>query len=155
MLNTDLCNLRLISVECETRMRSNPLRWLLLAGAIHITLTLAIFLVGYFQLLPSVIDPHGTGLTFAIDGTSYRSVASQMGVDLQTQGLRAWLADKAPFHCRIYSISFATFGKLLGHNVLGAEPINLVYYLGILSCVYLLGREIFDAGSGLLAAAIV
>src|ERR1051326_8839807 len=36
-------------------MRLNPQRWLLLAGAVHITLTLAIFLVGHFQLLPNLV----------------------------------------------------------------------------------------------------
>jgi hypothetical protein len=128
---------------------------LLLAGAIHITLTLAVFLAGHFQLLPNVFDPHGTGLRFAIDATSYRTLASQMATEWQTNGTGAWLAIKAPFHCRLYSISFATIGRVLGHNVLAAEPLNLLYYLGILSCVYALGREIFNARTGLLAAAIV
>ena len=136
-------------------MRSNPLRWLLLAGAIHITLTLAVFLAGHFQLLPNVFDPHGTGLRFAIDATSYRTFASQMATEWQTNGTGAWLAIKAPFHCRLYSISFASIGRVLGHNILAAEPLNLLYYLGILSCVYALGREIFNARTGLLAAIIV
>jgi 4-amino-4-deoxy-L-arabinose transferase-like glycosyltransferase len=136
-------------------MRSNPLRWLLLAAAIHITLTLAIFLVGHFQLLPNVIDQHGTGLSFAIDGDSYRTIASQLATQLQMHGFSAWLAFKAPLHSRLYSILFATIGRLLGHNILAAEPLNLVYYLGILSCVYFLGREIFNTRAAMLAAAIV
>jgi 4-amino-4-deoxy-L-arabinose transferase-like glycosyltransferase len=136
-------------------MRSNPLRWLLLAGAIHITLTLAVFLVGHFQLLPDVFDPHGTGLRFAIDATSYRTLASELAIAWQTQGLDAWLAIKAPLHCRLYSILFASIGKLLGHNILAAEPLNLLYYLGILGCVYALGREIFNDRTAKLAAVIV
>lgn len=136
-------------------MRSNPLRWLLLAGAIHITLTLAIFLVGHFQLLPNVFDQHGTGLSFAIDGDSYRTIASQLATQLQTHGFSAWVAMKAPLHSRLYSILFATIGRVLGHNVLAAEPLNLIYYLGILTCVYLLGREIFNVRAGWIAAAIV
>jgi 4-amino-4-deoxy-L-arabinose transferase-like glycosyltransferase len=136
-------------------MRSNPLRWLLLAGAIHITLTLAIFLVGHFQLLPNTFDQHGTGLTFAIDGTSYRELASQLATTWQTAGFQAWLAQKVPLHSRLYSILFATIGRLLGHNVLAAEPLNLLYYLGILSCVYFLGRELFSVRAAMLAAAIV
>ena len=136
-------------------MRSNPLRWLLLAGAIHITLTLAVFLAGHFQLLPSVFDVHGTGLTFAIDATSYRTLSSELANALQTNGPSAWLAIKAPLHCRLYSLLFATIGRVLGHNVLAAEPLNLIYYLGILCCVYLLGREIFNARAGMLAAIIV
>ncbi len=136
-------------------MRSNPLRWLLLAGAIHITLTLAIFLAGHFQLLPSVFDSHGTGLRFAIDATSYRTLSSQLATELQTNGIDAWLAIKAPLHCRLYSLLFATVGRILGHNILAAEPLNLLYYLGILSCVYALGRELFNERSAMLAAAIV
>lgn len=136
-------------------MRSNPLRWLLCAGAIHITLIVAIFVVGHFQLLPSVVDSNGTGLSFAIDATSYRSVASQMAGEWQTHGLSAWLAMKAPLHCRLYSILFVTLGRLLGHNILAAEPLNLIYYLGVLVCVYFLGRELFNARAGLLAAILV
>ena len=136
-------------------MRSNPLRWLLLAGAIHITLTLAIFLVGHFQLMPNTFDQHGTGLTFAIDGTSYRELTSQLAIEWQTNGFSAWLAVKAPLHCRLYSLLFATIGRVLGHNILTAEPLNLLYYLGILSCVYLLGRELFNTRAAMLAATIV
>lgn len=136
-------------------MRSNPLRWLLLAGAIHITLTLAIFLVGHFQLLPNVFDEHGTGLSFAIDGASYRHYASLLANEWQTNGFSSWLAHKVPLHSRLYSIAFATIGRLLGHNILAAEPLNLIYYLAILTCVYLLGREIFNANVGFIAAAIV
>ncbi|HEX6283685.1 MAG TPA: hypothetical protein VFZ71_02375 [Pyrinomonadaceae bacterium] len=136
-------------------MRSNPLRWLVLAGAIHITLTVAIFLVGHFQLLPNVFDPNGTGLSFAIDGESYRKHASQLATEWQTNGFSAWLAYKGPLHCRLYSILFATIGSLLGHNILAAEPLNLFYYLGILSCVYFLGRELFNARAAMFAATIV
>lgn len=136
-------------------MRSNPLRWLLPAGVIHITLTLAIFLVGHFQLLPNTFDQYGTGLSFAIDGDSYRSLASQLATELQTNGVSAWLAVKSPLHSRLYSILFATIGKLFGHNILAAEPLNLIYYLGILSCVYLLGRELFNARAAMFAAAVV
>jgi len=136
-------------------MRLTPRRWLLLAGAIHITLTLAIFLAGHFQLLPGVFDPHGTGLTFAIDGASYQKLASDLATAWQTNGFSTWLAIKAPLHCRLYSILFVTVGRLLGHNIIAAEPLNLSYYLGILSCVYFLARGLFAARAGLLAAIVV
>jgi 4-amino-4-deoxy-L-arabinose transferase-like glycosyltransferase len=136
-------------------MRSNPLRWLLLAGAIHITLTLAIFLAGHFQLFPNHFDQYGTGLTFAIDGATYRELSSQLATELQTNGFSAWSAIQAPLHCRLYSLLFVTIGRLLGHNVLAAEPLNLLYYIGILSCVYFLGREIFNTRAAMLAATVV
>jgi 4-amino-4-deoxy-L-arabinose transferase-like glycosyltransferase len=129
-------------------------RHLLLAAAVHIALTIAIFLTGHFQLLPGTLDENGVGLSFAIDGATYRTLAGDLADELQSNGLRAWLAVKAPLHCRLYSLSFATVGKLLGHNVLAAEALNVLYYLGILTCVYMLGREAFDARTGLLAAAI-
>jgi len=137
-------------------MSYNPqVRHLLIAAAAHVALTIAIFLTGHFQLLPGTFDEHGIGLSFAIDGTTYRTLASGMAGELQTNGLPAWLAVKAPLHCRLYSLSFAIFGRLLGHNILATEPLNLFYYLGVLSCVYVLGREAFNARTGLLAAYIV
>ena len=132
-------------------------RWklLLLAGAIHVALTTAIFLIGHFRLLPDTFDENGIGITFAIDGKTYQRVASDLVDQWKTNGFIAWLTTKAPLHSRLHSVSFMMFGWLLGYNILGAEPLNLFYYLTILSCVYFLGRELFDAQTGLLAAAIV
>jgi hypothetical protein len=136
-------------------MKHAILRYLFLAGVVHVTLTVAIFVAGHFQLLPNTFDENGTGLTFAIDGASYQQVASILADELQTNGIGAWLNTKAPFHSRLYSLSFATFGRFLGHNILGAEPLNLLLYLAILSCIYFLGREIFGAQAGFVAAVIV
>jgi len=136
-------------------MKHVLLRYLILAGVVHVTLTTAIFLTGHFQLWPNTFDENGTGLTFAIDGTSYQQVASNLADELQTNGAGAWLNAKAPFHSRLYSLSFATFGRLVGHNILGAEPLNLIFYLAILSCIYFLGREIFNTRAAFIAATIV
>ena len=138
-------------------MRLNPQRWLLLAGAVHITLTLAIFLVGHFQLLPNLVDPYGTFGTVSplpVDAAAYRNLASDLANELQTNGVSAWLTFKAPLHSRLYSLLFATIGRVLGHNIVAVEPLNLIYYLGILVCVYLLAREIFDTRTAMLAAII-
>jgi hypothetical protein len=131
------------------------LRYLILAGAIHVALTIVIFLTGHFQLLPGTFDQNGVGLTFAIDGTSYQRVASRIVEESQTHGFVVFRRVQAPLHSKLYALSFATFGKFLGHNILAAEPLNLIYYLGILICIYVLGREIFNARTGLLAASIV
>jgi 4-amino-4-deoxy-L-arabinose transferase-like glycosyltransferase len=135
--------------------RSSPVRLLILAGAIHIALTTSIFLLGHYRLLPNTFDENGIGLTFAIDGTSYQKVATLIVADWHTYGSVVWLRARAPFHARVYAAAFAIFGKFLGHNILAAEPVNLFYYLGILSCVYVLGREIFSPRTGLIAATIV
>lgn len=130
-------------------------RYLLLAAALHVALSTTIFLIGHFQLLPNTFDQNGIGLTFAIDSTTYQHVASDLAQELQRNGFSGWLNAKAPLHSRLYSLAFATFGKLLGHNVLAAEPLNLFYYLAILIVIYLLGREVFDVQTGFIAAAIV
>src|ERR1051325_389671 len=136
-------------------MKHAIFKYLILAIVVHVALTTAIFLAGHFQLLPNTFDENGTGLTFAIDGVSYQRVASDLAGELQTNGIGAWLETKAPFHSRLSSLSFATFGRLLGHNILAAEPLNLFFYLAILTCIYFLGRELFDARAGFFAATIV
>jgi hypothetical protein len=136
-------------------MKHAIFKYLILASVVHVALTTAIFLAGHFQLLPNTFDENGTGLTFAIDGVSYQRVASDLAGELQTNGMGAWLDTKAPFHSRLYSLSFATFGRLLGHNILAAEPLNLFFYLAILTCIYFLGRELFDARACFVAATIV
>lgn len=130
-------------------------RYLLLAAAIHIILAITIFLTGHFRVFPGTFDQNGVGLTFAIDSTTYQQVASDLAEELQRNGFSAWLNAKAPLHSRLYSLAFATFGKVLGHNVLAAEPLNLFFYLAILISIYVIGREVFDARTGFIAAAIV
>lgn len=133
----------------------SPVRLLIVAAAVHVAATITVFVIGHFQLLPGFFDPNGIGTTFAIDGATYQRLASQMATQWQNYGLGPWLDIKAPLHCRLYSIPFAIAGRVVGHNVLAAEPLNLFYYLGTLSVVYLLGREMFNERAGLLAAAIV
>ena len=137
------------------RLLKSTWRYLILAGAIHVALTTAIFLIGHFRVLPNTFNEDGIGITFAIDGRTYNQVAIGLVGQWKTNGFITWLNTKAPLHSRLHSVSFMLFGWLLGYNILGAEPLNLFYYLAILSCIYFLGRELFDAETGLLAAAII
>ena len=137
------------------RRLNSTWRYLILAGAIHLALTTAIFLIGHFRLMPNTFNEDGIGITFAIDGKTYHQVAVNLVTEWQQHGFNAWLETKAPLHSRLHSLSFMIFGPLLGYNILSAEPLNLFYFLAILTCIYLLGRELFDAQTGLLAAAIV
>ena len=130
-------------------------RYLIIAGALHVALTTAIFTIGHFRILPNTFDQNGVGLTFAIHGTSYQQVASGLAGVWQTNGFSAWLNSKAPFHSRLHSLSFVTFGRVLGHNILGAEPLNLFYYLAILTLIYFLGLEVFSSRTGFVAATLV
>lgn len=134
---------------------SSRWRYVLVAAVIHIILAITIFLLAHFRVAPNTFDQNGVGLTFAIDSTTYQRVASDLVDEWRNNGFYAWLNAKAPLHSRLYSISFAIFGKLVGHNILAAEPLNLFYYLSILSCVYFLGREVFNARTGFIAATIV
>src|SRR5262249_25827515 len=89
------------------------------------------------------------------DGTTYRKLASEMALQWQNYGFGPWLDIRSPLHARLYSIPFTFIGRIVGHNVLAAEPLNLFYYLGILAAGFLLVRAFFNESAGLLAAAIV
>ncbi|MGB7923968.1 MAG: hypothetical protein WCF57_12045 [Pyrinomonadaceae bacterium] len=117
-------------------------------------LALIVYGVGRLALLPAMFDTSGMGI-FATDGYVYRLEAISLARILTREGIMAWLATPSPFHVKLYSLSFAAFGPVLGFNVLSAEPLNILYYLAILTLVFMLGREVFDRRTGLLAAAIV
>ena len=89
-------------------------RLLILAAAIHVALTIAIFLIGHFRVLPNTFNENGIGITFAIDGKSYHQVAIDLVNQWKTNGFIAWLKTKAPLHSRLHSVSFMIFGWLLG-----------------------------------------
>ena len=137
------------------RLLSPKWRYLILAAAMHVALTTAIFLIGHFRVLPNTFNENGIGITFAIDGKTYHQVAVDLVTQWKTNGFIAWLKTKAPLHSRLHSLSFMIFGRFLGYNILSAEPLNLFYFLAILSCVYFLGRELFEKQTVLLAASIV
>jgi hypothetical protein len=132
-----------------------PVQWLIAAAVLHLVLTLTVFLIGHFRILPNNFDEHGIGISFAVDGVGYQSLSSNMVRDLREHGIAAWLDVQAPFHCRLISLAFLFLGSLVGNNILAAEPLNLAYYLGILIFIRLLGREIFDSLTGLVAAVLV
>lgn len=125
------------------------------AAVFHLLVTLTIYLIGRFALLPRVFDVNGTGMFFATDSFVYRAETISLTGILTRDGMAAWLATPAPFHVRLYSLSFAAFGPVLGFNVLSAEPINLLSYLATLILIFKLGQEVFDRRVGLLAAVMV
>jgi len=117
--------------------------------------TTSIFLIGRHRLLPGTFDENGIGISFAVDGVVYRVMISEMASVLKNNGVGAWLNLLAPLHCRLYSVSFAFSGNILGYNILAAEPLNLLYYLGILTLVFWLGSTLFSRRAGLMAAVVV
>ena len=131
---------------------ARPARWLGAAAVLHLALALMIYTVGKLALLPGMLNPFGI---FVMDGYVYRLEAISLARLLTREGIMVWLATASPFHVKLYSLSFALFGPLFGFNVLSAEPLNLLYYLAILTTIFMLGREVFDRRTGLLAAGIV
>jgi hypothetical protein len=134
------------------------LRLLLLAAVLHVALAIAIALVGKSRILPHTLDSHGVGISFALDSVSYREQAVEMARLLREGKFRDWINYRAPlatFHARVYSISYALLGWLLGEGVLAIEPINLFYYLSILVLTYLVGATVFSPTVGRLTVAVI
>lgn len=140
-------------------MRSSSARLLLVAVIFHVVLVLAISLIGVTRLLPHTFDPHGIGVSFAIDSMGYYREASEMAQLLQQGRFRDWLNYPSVFpttlHIRVYSLSFAAMGGIVGFRTLAAEPLNLVYYVSILLLTYAIGSDVFGPKVGRLTALIV
>jgi hypothetical protein len=130
-------------------------RFLAIAGIWHIAFVLAVFLVGRAQLAPKTIDRNGIGISFAIDTHSYRIESEDMAKLIWQGKIRDWTRYNASFHVKLYSLSFALVAGLVGPNILGAEPLNLLYYLLILALTFFIASEVFDAKIALLASGAV
>ena len=137
-----------------TASRIRLSRLLIAAAVLHLSFAIAVNLAGRFKLLPGIFDERGIGISFAID-SSYYLVSSQRLVNtLEGDGIGAWAKDSASLHVKLYSLSYAVMARFSGYNTLGAEPLNLLYYLLTLTLVFALGREAFERGAGILAAMI-
>lgn len=131
------------------------LKFLILAAAIwHVSVTLAIFVVGKYQMLPAQIYPSGIG-RFASDGVMYQGQVAELCQILKNEGLLAWATWPTQLHVRLYSLPLFVVSRWLAFNVLTIEPLNLIYYLAILILIFKLGEAVFDYRTGLIAAAIV
>lgn len=142
------------SIRSKVRNRSFQLRLLIVAAAIwHVAVTGAVYTVGKSQLAPNQIYPSGIG-RFAFDGVRYQQECVELSDVLKNVGLRAWAGWPTQLHVRLYSLPFS-FISGSSFNILTIEPLNLAYYLCILTMVFLIGKYLFGYSSGLLAAAVV
>jgi hypothetical protein len=130
-------------------------RLFVIAAIWHITFAGVIFLVGRSQVLPQTFDTNGIGVSFAIDSRSYRIEAENLARLLHQRRLRDWVNYNASFHVKVYSLSCAILGNLVGFNILAVEPVNLVCYLSILCLVYAIARETFDRNVARLATIFI
>jgi len=122
------------------------------AAVFHLLLATSVFLIGHFAVFPDLVTPSGI---IADDAFVYHKEAISLVEILHQQGVGAWLAAPFQFHVKLYSLSFAIFGPLLGFNNLSAEPLNVLYYLAILYLVFKLGLEVFNQRTAILATCVV
>ena len=137
--------------------RPGRLRILLISAALglHLALVVTMSVLGPLAVLPGALDSNGVGISFAIDSTWNRLDAVNLSQVLKNRGVIAWLKYPAPFHAKLYSISFVFFDPWGDYSILTAEPVNAILYLSILILIYLIGSELAGARVGLVAAALV
>ena len=139
----------------ETGAWRSPARLLCAAAILHLALSVTIYGLGRYALFPDTFDSNGVAVAFASDGVRYRAAAAALSAALRGGEIRYWTGADHPFHVKLYSVCFALFGPWLGYNVVGAEPLNILFYLASLVLIFRLGREVFNRRAGLLAAGAV
>ena len=139
----------------QSGRRFFQLKFLIVAAAIwHVSITLAVFAVGKYQVMPAQFTSSGIG-RFASDGMIYQGQVSELCQVLKNEGLLAWATWSTQLHVRLYSLPLLVVSRWFAFNILTIEPLNLIYYLGILILVFKLGQAVFDYRTGLIAAGIV
>jgi hypothetical protein len=129
-------------------------RFLILAAAVwHICITLTVFLIGRYRLLPNQIDP--VGLAMTSDAADYQGDCILLVYVLKNGRVLDWATWPTQFHVRLYSLPLMLLFRWVGFNILTIEPLNLLYYLAMLALVFMIGKTIFDYESGLVAAGMV
>jgi len=135
-------------------LKSRPVLFLGAAALLHISVAAAILTVGRYQLMPAQFRANGLG-EFASDCFPYQEEVADLVEVLKNSGPVTWATWPTQLHVRLYSLPVAAVSRWMGFSVLAIEPLNLVYYLAILTLVFKLGKEVFDYRAGLMAATIV
>ncbi len=129
--------------------------FLLVAAAIlHVSVALTVFAIGRYQLFPSQIYPTGIG-RFAADGIVYEDQILELSKIARSESVHAWATWPTQLHVRLYSIPLTVLSRWFSCNILTIEPVNLIYYLAILTLVFKLAESLFGYKTGLMAATIV
>jgi hypothetical protein len=124
------------------------------AGIFHVLVSILVLLVGRLGLAGGIVDARGLG-SFATDSGQYFGHAARLAALLKTDGLSAWWAAPLPIHIKLYSVSIAALGPLLGYNILAVEVLNFACFIMVLAVVFKLGEELLDQRAGLTAAIVV
>ena len=144
-----------MSKRFRDRLR-NPrvqLRLLLVLAAVwHVAIATAVYEIGKHQLAPNLIHANGA---LARDSTASTPELVELCSIMRNEGPWAWLVWPTQLHVRLYSLPLMLFIRWREFNILTIEPLNLLYFLGILGLVFRIGESVFDRTSGLIAAMIV
>src|SRR4029453_11506920 len=90
------------------------LKFLILAAAVwHVSVTLAVFAVGKYQLMPAQIHPSGIG-RFASDGLIYQGQVAELCQILKNDGPVAWATWPTQLHVRLYSLPLFVVSRWFG-----------------------------------------
>jgi len=128
---------------------------LAVAAIFHLAVCLAILVARRFGVLASVFDSDGVARSFAYDAGIYLADVARLIDTVKQDGLAAWFSAPFPLHVKIYSVSFSFFSRLVGFNILAAEPLNLVCYVAILWIVIKTSEEVFGRRAGYLTAIVI
>jgi hypothetical protein len=139
-------------IATASRLRLS--RLLIAAAILHLSFAISIQVAGRYKLFPGTFNKAGVGISFSADCLSYLEFSDRLANTLEQEGIAAWVKAEPPLHVKPYSLSHVVLRRWLGYSTLTAEPVNLFYYLSILALVFALGREVFDRGTGILAAGI-
>ena len=115
------------------------------AIAFHVSASLFVFLIGHFVSLSQAFP----------DAARYQAqilIAAQV---FRQQGIAAWFFSLLPFHVKLYSLLFAILSRAQEVSLLWFEPLNVIFYLAILSLVFIICRRLFDQRAALFAAIVV
>lgn len=141
-------------LQITTALPLSVRRAIIAAAILHVLFTATVFSVGRLGLFPSQINRDGIG-EFARDSNGFREEANSLADALTRGEVRSWVNHSATFHVKVLSLDFVLMRPLLGTSILAAEPLNLFYYLAILTLVFSLARVVAGRRAAWLASAIV
>jgi hypothetical protein len=126
---------------------------LLVASIFHVVITCLIYFSGRFALFANLFNTNG--IMVHSDSAAYLTACIRLKELLYQNGLAAWFGADFQAHIKLYSLSYAVFGWIFGDNILSFAPLNLFYYLAVISLIFKLGEEIFDRKTAWIAACAV
>jgi hypothetical protein len=127
---------------------------LLPAAIFHLIFTLSVFSVGRYGWAPTHFNSDGIG-EFGRDSRLHKIAVDGLVNTLKQGQVPSWFNNPEQLHVKFYSLSVLPMGFLCGSTILAVEPVNLLYYLAILTMTFGLGKLVAGERAAWLAALIV